>query len=277
MFTIIPLDRGNECQMYVPMEHKPQIIRKEPQLPDVFVCNDGTTMNINLQNDLIPDCHQNAMDEEHLMHLKSYINYYMCKYSQEIPCLTGHSKCFNLSDVCIYKLNMFNYLIPCRNGGHMQNCKQFECNMMFKCLESHCIPWNYVCDGKWDCPRGDDEMENPVCNNKSRCLSMYKCRDTNTTCLHLGNVCDGNTDCLFGDDELLCDLNNAKCLINCHCLLFAISCNYLTAEDIGTLSLAHYQYVQISNSGIFSMKKIKHSLNQAAIITFAWKCLKRCL
>ena len=31
---------------------------------------------------------------------------------------------------------------------------------MFKCPGYHCIPWSYVCDGKWDCPHGYDELEN---------------------------------------------------------------------------------------------------------------------
>ena len=113
-------------------------------------------------------------------------------------------------------------MTPCRNGGHLQSCKNFECNMKFKCAESYCIPWTYVCDGKWDCPEGDDELENPACGRNVNCIHMYRCRKTNNTCLHIGNVCDGINNCPLEDDKLFCDLKDVQVffelsvLIVCH-------------------------------------------------------------
>ena len=95
---------------------------------------------------------------------------------------------------------------------------------MFKCLNAYCIPWNYVCNGKWDCPEGDDEIYD-ICEGKSVCFYMYKCKSTSNMCVHKVNLCDGNNDCPHDDDESLCDLQVLKCSISCRCLLYAIDCN----------------------------------------------------
>ena len=97
-----------------------------------------------------------------------------------MACLKGHSKCFNLTDICIYQLNANKYMTPCRNGCHLQSCKNFECNMKFKCTESYCIPWTYVCDGKWDCSEGDDELENPACGR-----IVFICTDAGKQITHV--------------------------------------------------------------------------------------------
>ena len=61
---------------------------------------------------------------------------------------------------------------------------------MFKCIDSYCIQWSYVCDGKWDCPKGNDELSNPVCTYDHVCDNMYKCANTVQSCIHIENVCD---------------------------------------------------------------------------------------
>ena len=81
-----------------------------------------------------------------------------------MQCRKGHSKCFNISDIYRYRLDSKNNLISCRTGGHIQNCEEFNCS------SSYCIPWSYVCNGKWDCPHGDDEN----CE-KERCVRMISC------------------------------------------------------------------------------------------------------
>ena len=86
-------------------------------------------------------------------------------------------------------------MIPCRNGGHLENCGNFECNMMFKCPDYYCIPWTYVCDGKWDCPFGQDELNNTVSTVGKMCQEMYKCTNEQHTCISIGNICDGQIDC----------------------------------------------------------------------------------
>ena len=94
--------------------------------------------------------------------------------------------------------------------------------LKFKCVNSYCISWEYVCDGKWDCPRGHAETFKPVCEDKHACANMYRCKNTNLH-LHLGNVCDGEN-CPLGDDEILCELQQVKCPSDCECLAFVLAC-----------------------------------------------------
>ena len=74
-----------------------------------------------------------------------------------IPCRSYQQVFYNISNICEYKLNSLNDLTPCKAGDHLKNCTYFECNMKYKCPGYYCIPWGYVCDGKWDCPHGLDE------------------------------------------------------------------------------------------------------------------------
>ena len=170
----------------------------------------------------------------------------------EIPCMEGHIKCFNFTDICLYKLSTKNHMIPCRNGGHLDNCKKFECNTMFKCPNSYCVPWTYVCDGKWDCPYGEDEERNKVCTGEIVCEGMFKCNYKLHKCISLGNVCDNKLDCLLHDDEMFCELSLFKCPVSCSCLIYAITCfslpNNITELDLisSLLSLSVFKSIIIS-------------------------------
>ena len=120
---------------------------------NTFVCNNGQTLKIPMINDLIPDFGPDSENEPILLAAKD------CEPT-EIHCMEGHIQCFNFTDICMYKLNKENHMIPCKNGGHLENCGKFERKMIFKCPDSYCVSWNYVCDGKWDCPFGEDETNN---------------------------------------------------------------------------------------------------------------------
>ena len=79
-------------------------------------------------------------------------------WTNYIPCRLELDVCFDFGDIYKYVLNINCYLIQCKNWDHIENCTNFECNKMFKCFNSYCIPWTYVCDGKWDCLKGSDEL-----------------------------------------------------------------------------------------------------------------------
>ena len=175
----------------------------------------------------------------------------MCKPS-EIPCRDGHIKCYNFSDICIFKLNQIHHLTPCRNGANLESCEPFQCNSMFKCQGSYCVPWNYVCDGKWDCPNGDDEHSNPVCGNEVNCINMYKCRHKRTICLQLGNICNGERNCPNGDDEMFCQLINSVCPSGCQCLILAVKCTNLNFKKSLLFSIGLFVSVDISFSTLDS-------------------------
>ena len=105
---------------------------------------------------------------------------------------------------------------------------------MFKCVNSYCVPWAYVCNGNWDCLEGGDEFNNLVCNSKSLCIHLYKCKNTSQRHIHVGNMCDGNNGCPLGDDEYLCELKNIKCPLNGNCLLLAIDCRSVSELIVKT-------------------------------------------
>ncbi len=138
------------------------------QIP-TFTCNNNVKIDPFLVNDLVADCQQSE-DEPVLLSQRVEMKMYKCKFPHQIPCRPGHIKCYNISEICSYKLNKNNHLIPCRTREHLQSCGTFFCNLMFKYASSYCISWAYVCDQKWDCPYGDDEIE---CAENCRNDSMF--------------------------------------------------------------------------------------------------------
>ncbi len=184
----------------------------------------GTQMDDKwMENDLVVD-NGRYEDEPHLVDFLETGKQYFCPEEFLMPCRPHHSRCFAVEDICKYKLDRKKNLYPCRNGGHIENCGDFECNNQFKCFDSYCIPWSYVCDGKWDCPRGEDELHKTLCENPNICSRMFKCKVVQT-CVLLTDVCNQEFDCRFGDDELLCDLS---CYLGCFCLAYAMYCQEIT-------------------------------------------------
>ncbi len=88
-----------------------------------------------------------------------------------------------------------------------------------------------MCDKKWDCPDGEDELQGVSCNlgSGSVCNNMFKCRYSRRTCTKLTALCDGTKDCPLGEDEFLCDLNGKVCPTNCTCFFYTIECKLLEA------------------------------------------------
>ena len=211
------------CQLHQFSKSSKQAKIVPDQEYETFVCDNGNYISSSFVNDLVPDCGPNAEDEFHLLTLlnASFSGTQTCSSESEIPCLKGHSKCFNISQICVYSVNKYGHLIPCRTGGHLENCKAFECNKMYKCLSHYCIPWNYVCDGKWDCPSGTDELNR--CGFRRKCSWMYKCKNSEI-CVHLSSTCDSLYDCPYGDDEIYCGCTDLHCPSNCKCLLVTLLC-----------------------------------------------------
>ena len=213
-----------------------------------FKCANNVIIHKCLVNDLIADCGPEAEDEPLLKSLLLNNSHESLCKSNELPCRDGHFKCYNFSNICVFALNHFHHLTPCRNGANLENCKVFQCNMMYKCHYSYCINWNYVCDGKWDCPQGDDEDNvNPICGSKDNCINMYKCKDYKLKCIDIGKICNQENDCPNGDDEMFCDLVNMFCPFNCQCLIYAIACNNIN-DRIYFKIFDPFIFVSISNS-----------------------------
>lgn len=203
-------------------------------------CSDGVQIAKDLMNDLASDC-SSGDDEEILKHQMKTQMGKQCDDKSTLPCKLGHPKCFEFVDLCVFKLNKFGHLTPCRNGGHLESCGIFECNMMFKCPHHYCIPWEYVCDGKWDCPLGTEESDS--CQPSHVCIGMFKCHGNMNICLHVGNLCDGESNCPGGNDEFLCELQGLKCPRDCSCLAFALWCH--NPESVLVLNNVSYPFVSV--------------------------------
>ena len=230
------------------------------------VCNDNRSIDIALEKDMVIDCPNSAEDEEILTSLLKYEKVRICRESYEIPCKQGHSKCYNISHICGYKVNLFGRMEPCSNGAHLQN---FECNMIFKCVKSYCIPWSYVCDGKWDCSTGEDERYDKICVQKPVCSNMFKCRGERHKCLHLRNICNDIIDCPQADDEYLCELKQYNCPAKCICLALAIDC--LNVDNY-SFNPPYYPYISIiiSHSKSVALEKIISTFRKAKYLTLKY-------
>ena len=198
----------------------------------MYTCpNETKTLELELVNDLIPDCKSNA--DENILYSILTNNYkhnltqsdISSKYNSEEQryCFEGHPKWYHVSRECIYEVDQKGILQICRNGEHLQNCSDFNCqkHFKFKCPKYYCIPMGYVCDGKIDCPGGFDEIN---CMNHS-CFQLFHCWST-SQCIFVVDVCNNVKDCVNGDDEFNCELQHSKCPKQCICLGFAVSCHY---------------------------------------------------
>ena len=122
--------------------------------------------------------------------------YFPCPKEDQIPCRSGHSTCFSVTEICVYKFNSFNHLIQCRTGGHLQECQEYECNLKYKYPYSYCISFGYIFDGKWDCPHGYDEYEMVLYTAMRQCKNLFHCSVSNI-CILIEDVCNDATDCPF--------------------------------------------------------------------------------
>ena len=148
-------------------------------------------------------------------------------------------KWYKFSHVCIYRLDTNFDLLPCKTGSLIEQCQDFECNLHFKCPGYYCIPWGYICDGKWDCPDGHDESTLYQCQGERACTDMFKCKDSQI-CLHLEDICNNYSECPLEDDELLCKLTGGHCFQDCTCFQFAMLCD---KGIINHRKLEHLPYV----------------------------------
>ncbi len=189
-------------------------------------CSGNKSLDKYIHNDIVVDCAPVVDEEIILKEILLNKTFSLCFEPNLIPCKQHHSKCFHLQDMCVYSLDNYTHLYPCRNGGHLEECASFQCARTYKCSQSYCLTWALVCDGAFDCPLGEDEISSNsmACSPSSACPNMFKCEDTHK-CIPLSVVCDTVADCPFGDDEEFCDFKETSCPGNCNCLLYAIFCS----------------------------------------------------
>ena len=200
-----------------------------------LICSTGLCVSVQLVNDLIPDC-ADAKDESHSLSIKYEGLHFQCKDEQKIPCIPGHSKCFEINVLCVYDHDDLDHIAHCRDGSHLLNCRYINCINTFKCPQSYCIPLRKICDGKRDCYGNEDEID---CNNNV-CPGYLKCREFEL-CIHPTDICDGYSHCPHGDDEELCDI--LGCPSGCTCLARSVVCRNKRSSYIPVLSFKDITYL----------------------------------
>ena len=215
-------------------------------------CKNSTLIEKHVQNDFIPDCLESEYgSSENIQDVQTIDMGSLCSDADQIPCSSRHAQCFNIEDICVYKLTKENYLTPCKSGEHMEQCEHFDCNKKYKCLGYYCVPFAYTCDGRWDCPGGYDENFE-VCGHARNCNNMFHCRYSQI-CIHNNDVCDRNVDCPLGDDEILCDFLYIICPEGCLCYNLVIQC-FGSVSSINTLTFhLPHTFVFILHTAIKSL------------------------
>ena len=102
---------------------------------------------------------------------------------------------------------MFRMTVPDMTDGSASSCPTYS----FACEEDSCVSISTVCDTKWDCPNGEDEMG---CTYRN-CTDNQWCCD-NGACIDINKLCDLHDDCSDGSDERSCIVCNTNATFQCY-------------------------------------------------------------
>ncbi|XP_071479555.1 uncharacterized protein [Diadema antillarum] len=96
---------------------------------------------------------------------------FSCDPTHEVKC--GDGACTSVQSVCMYDIDQFGLMEGCRDATHLRDCHDFPCPpSTMKCAEAYCIPLRFRCDGKMDCPYGEDETG---CDSFTCPPGTYRC------------------------------------------------------------------------------------------------------
>lgn len=139
---------------------------------------------------------------------------------------------------------------------------------IFNSIFSKKIFCRHICDGKWQCPEGEDEASCDFYN----CSGLFLCsKMERKVCLHPTSFCDGFNDCLSQEDEYLCELDGT-CPINCQCLMYAVKCTNNTLVQTLKTNLglfSHCVYLKVINITGFHSNSYM-SINNNTLVVFVW-------
>ena len=187
----------------------------------MFQCDNGQCFAIDQQCDRIEDCWDGS-DEENCPYFPNIRTQFDFIYQKKVQA----PSVIEFTNGGAYVQKPISSADGCPRG-------------YFRCPSSvHCLPIYLRCNGVFDCPRHEDEVE---CNDYA-CPGLYRCRGT-SACLLVDHLCDGLAQCPWRDDELLCE---ATCPPTCRCQGLAFVCHRpFQADDFPQL-----RYLDASGSGM---------------------------
>ncbi len=202
-------------------------------------CTDGQNISQLQINDLVPDCSDQSDENlyDDFLRNGSSMQYFrdriLCKQPEETTCEKNFlGVCYPRHLYCVYETVGLEETTGCRNGGHLKECKFHKCPSQFKCPDAYCVPVYVVCNGRPDCPNGEDEVN---CNSVISCPGYLLCRYDHV-CVHPYDVWNGHVKCLQSeDDKALADY--FPCPKPCQCLGNAIFCRQARLSAIDTKPL----------------------------------------
>ncbi len=216
----------------------------------VFVCGDGSKVPLDWFGDLVKDCLGTADDEiEYELFLSTKrTNFTGCLHEEETTCVDGFDKCFPIEATCVFEPLISGKAKFCANGAHLLLCDKADCQARYKCSHSYCIAIHRVCDGKWDCPNGEDEAR--FCEEK-KCPGMLKCSES-FVCVHPRYIRDGTPQCVVSnDDEKVFD-NSCESWCNCHRMVKDCSSSEPKGIHIITSSSEYWTVLILQNNSFDS-------------------------
>ncbi len=99
----------------------------------------------------------------------------------------------------------------------------------FKCPSAYCVPVYAICNGRFDCPNGEDEEQCQVIS----CPGFLLCRD-DSVCVHPQDVWSGRIKCPVSiDDKAL--YHTFACPNECECLGNGMKCSVALKLKLPTL------------------------------------------
>ncbi|KAJ8026627.1 hypothetical protein HOLleu_31517 [Holothuria leucospilota] len=228
----------------------------------IFQCYSGQPIPVDLYCDGHRDCSGKVFEDEPdtCDHLQSG---FTCNRTHQLTC---HNKaCSERDNICMMYEDEYGYPEGCRDVTHLRDCAFFECtNFTFKCEESYCIPQHFKCNGRYDCPGKEDEMNCDTFN----CTGAYKCHHS-TNCVTQHLVCDGIRHCPEGDDEESCGRFDHGCPNGCSCYGVTYTCRNMlwdqstalrTPRDIKQLHLSFLsskgRFKRDSDSNSYSIEEV---------------------
>ena len=212
------------------------------------VCLERLYIEKILVNDTVPDCPVHGDDE--VWPNENMSSIIVLDDEVMIACIPGHPKLFSHYLLCQLTWDSAGRLATCRNGAHLRDCIYHSCPHQYKCPYSYCVPVHAVCDGRVDCPDGNDETD---CH-KLLCPHFLRCK-ADGLCVHKKDINNGLTNCpSYHDDEL----GIKSCPDSCECLGRAVYCfgshlnNYIKQVDFARSLIIRVGVVSEVNNYTFS-------------------------